>query len=76
METYVVRVWRASDATGTAGLRGTVRRTDTGDETPFRRAEELVAFLERPLAAGPHAGPVPGRRLEHDEGDGHGDAGH
>ncbi len=45
MDTFVVRVWRATEHTGQEELRGTATQVATGRESRFADANGLVAFL-------------------------------
>ncbi|HKY68912.1 MAG TPA: hypothetical protein VJM49_21160 [Acidimicrobiales bacterium] len=58
METFVVRAWRGEpdgDPTADGPLRGVVEHVATGASTPFRDAEQLLAFLR----SGPDDGGPP-----------------
>lgn len=55
VETFVVRAWRGEpdgEAAADGTLRGVVEHVATGASTPFRDAEQLLAFLR----AGPDDG--------------------
>ena len=49
METFVIRVWIASEPVpaAKAGLRGFITHVTSGSSAPFVGSEQLLAFLNR-----------------------------
>jgi hypothetical protein len=49
METFVIRVWVASEPVPAAksGLRGFITHVTSGSSAPFVGADQLLAFLNR-----------------------------
>lgn len=50
METFLVQVWEPADEVSPdTDLRGLVRHIATGEETPFRGAEEVLHLLRQAM---------------------------
>jgi hypothetical protein len=61
VETFVIRVWVASEPLPAAksGLRGFITHVTSGSSAPFVGAEQLLAFLNREREGqGPDGRPV------------------